>query len=426
MAQADILRAMGCDTVQGFVFAAAHVRAGIPGLDRKRAAARAQVGGLSQHLPHNPLVDSGQGADVLDRGAFADLVHGRVGQAEIDHRAKLDEEAPVRRAAAGREFGLRCRSPPRSLRRPRRRAGRAGSGTLRPRSALVTLAPGASRSAISSTSFTRSAPRWRLLKRMLSCAVAEPGITLLALVGVEIAVNSRFDGGNCSVPSSRCSASSAAITRARGGMGLVARCGIGDMALDARHFDPHVDRAAAADLHRVAQPVDRGRLADQDHVGPDVPLVQPVDDPRRSVSRIALLIAGDQQRQGPCLARSATRRRQKRRLRSSCRWRRGPPEGHHRSRAAKGSPLQPSPGGTTSRWPAKPKCGRLARESRPCSRSARRAASPMIQRWTVKPSGVSAAPASRTPRPRAGVTLGQRISSDARQQDRSVQPFLFD
>jgi len=38
---------------------------------------------------------------------------------------------------------------------------------------------------------------------MFNCPVAEPGMTLLAWVGVSTAVNSRFDGGNCSVPSSR-------------------------------------------------------------------------------------------------------------------------------------------------------------------------------------------------------------------------------
>ena len=106
VAQADILRAMGCDTVQGYVFAPADVRGGFPRLDRQRRAARRQVGRLGQHFPHDPLVDSRQRADVLDRRAFADLVHGRVGQAEIDHRAKLDQEAAVGRAAAGRQLGL--------------------------------------------------------------------------------------------------------------------------------------------------------------------------------------------------------------------------------------------------------------------------------------------------------------------------------
>ena len=45
--------------------------------------------------------------NVLDRRAFADLVHRCVGQAEVDHRAELNEEAAVGSAAAGREFRLR-------------------------------------------------------------------------------------------------------------------------------------------------------------------------------------------------------------------------------------------------------------------------------------------------------------------------------
>jgi len=44
--------------------------------------------------------------DVLDPRMFADLVHGGIGQAEIDHRAELDQETPIRGAAAGRKFGL--------------------------------------------------------------------------------------------------------------------------------------------------------------------------------------------------------------------------------------------------------------------------------------------------------------------------------
>ena len=225
-------------------------------------------------------------------------------------------------------------------------------------------------------------------------------MTLLALVGVEIAVNSRFDGGKASVPSSRWTASSAAIDarERRDRVGRAVR--VGDVALDARHLDPHVDRAAAADLDRVAEPVDRGRLADQDHVGPDLPLVQPVDDPRRAVGRIAFLVAGDQQRQRAALsARSATAPRRRRRSRSSCRWRRGRPARPSSIRASNGSPLQPSPGGNHVEMAGKAEMRRaLRRGSRPCSRSARRAARP-------SPSGgrrsraASAPPrARRTPR----------------------------
>ena len=108
-------------------------------------------------------------------------------------------------------------------------------------------------------------------------------------------MNSRFDGGKASVPSSRCKRVERGDDPRQLRHRIVGAVRIGDMALRARHVDPHVDRAAAADLDRVAEPVDRGRLADQDHVGADAALVQPVDDPRRAVGGIALLVAGDQQ-----------------------------------------------------------------------------------------------------------------------------------
>ena len=73
---------------------------------------------------------------------------------------------------------------------------------------------------------------------------------------------------------------------------------VGDVALGARHVDPHVHRPAPADLHRVAEAVDRCRLADEDHVRLDLPFVQPVDDPRSAVGGIAFLVAGDEQRDG--------------------------------------------------------------------------------------------------------------------------------
>ena len=54
VAQADILRAMGCDTVQGYVFAAADVRGRVPRLDRQRRPRR-EVGRLSS-APSEPPV----------------------------------------------------------------------------------------------------------------------------------------------------------------------------------------------------------------------------------------------------------------------------------------------------------------------------------------------------------------------------------
>jgi len=79
---------------------------------------------------------------------------------------------------------------------------------------------------------------------------------------------------------------------------IVGAVRIGDMALRAWHVDPHVDRAASSDLDRIAEAVDRRRLANQDHVGPDSTLIEPVDDPRRAEGGIALLVAGDEEREG--------------------------------------------------------------------------------------------------------------------------------
>src|SRR3546814_10371424 len=41
---------------------------------------------------------------------------------------------------------------------------------------------------------------------------------------------------------------------------------VGDMALDAGHRDPDIDRTPAPDLHHIAQPMFRRRLADQTEV----------------------------------------------------------------------------------------------------------------------------------------------------------------
>ena len=141
VAQADILRAMGCDTVQGFVFAAADVRGRILAWTRN-ADRGARSRRLAEHLLDDPRGRSATALDVLDRGAFVDLVHGRVGQAEIDHRAELDEEAAVRRAAAGRQLGLDAGLLADRRRRSGRKARPAGSGRPRRKSA-----PGPSRRA---------------------------------------------------------------------------------------------------------------------------------------------------------------------------------------------------------------------------------------------------------------------------------------
>ena len=114
---------------------------------------------------------------------------------------------------------------------------------------------------------------------------------------------------------------------------IVGAVRIGDMALHARHRDPHVDRAAPADLDDVAQPILGGRLADQDHVGPDAARRHPVHDRRRAVGGRAFLVAGDDQAERARMIRVARRRRRRRRCRSSCRPRRGRGAGRRESRA---------------------------------------------------------------------------------------------
>src|SRR5687768_6954902 len=85
-----------------------------------------------------------------------------------------------------------------------------------------------------------------------------------------------------------------------------------------------------------------------------------------------------------------------------------------RRSATNGSVDQPSPGGTTSRWPAKPKCGE------PDPRVANRfstgpsGGSPATKRWTSKPSGRSASSSTSNTSPEAGVTLGQATRRLAR------------
>jgi hypothetical protein len=82
----------------------------------------------------------------------------------------------------------------------------------------------------------------------------------------------------------------------RDGVGCAVR--VGDMALHARNLDPHVDRTAPSYFDGVSEAVDRGWLADQDHVRPYLPFVQPVDDPRRAVSGEPFLVSGDHQGEG--------------------------------------------------------------------------------------------------------------------------------
>ena len=82
--------------------------------------------------------------------------------------------------------------------------------------------------------------------------------------------------------------------------------------------------------------------------------------------------------------------------------------------ASNGSTSQPSPGGTTSRCPAKPKCGPPVPRIATIFSVGPSGASPITQRWTVKPIPVSASSRMSNTGPLAGVTLGQAIRGRAR------------
>ena len=113
---------------------------------------------------------------------------------------------------------------------------------------------------------------------MLRRAAARPGMRLVAPGGVSTSVNSRFDGGKASVPSSSIQRVELGDDPREGADRIGGAVGVGDVALRARDVDPHVDRSAPADLDGVAERGFAGRLADQDHVGADVALFEPVDD----------------------------------------------------------------------------------------------------------------------------------------------------
>ena len=87
IAQADILRAMGCDTVQGYIFAHPMFEDEYVAWIAQRRARRALRSLKRATLSMIRAINPRQRLDIRDRGMLADLVHRRIGQAEIDHRA---------------------------------------------------------------------------------------------------------------------------------------------------------------------------------------------------------------------------------------------------------------------------------------------------------------------------------------------------
>src|SRR3546814_8372987 len=68
---------------------------------------------------------------------------------------------------------------------------------------------------------------------------------------------------------------------------------VGDMALDAGHRDPDIDRTPAPDLHHIAQPMFRRRLADQTEVRYMAVRFHPFQKLHRAEGGRALLVSGD-------------------------------------------------------------------------------------------------------------------------------------
>ena len=54
----------------------------------------------------NPAVDRREAVEIRHRDPLVDLMHGLADKAEFDHRAMLDDETGIRRAARGRQFRL--------------------------------------------------------------------------------------------------------------------------------------------------------------------------------------------------------------------------------------------------------------------------------------------------------------------------------
>src|SRR3546814_10341867 len=61
------------------------------------------------------------------------------------------------------------------------------------------------------------------------------------------------------------------------------------------HVDPYINRPAPPDLYHVAEPLDRGGLADQDQVGADGARVHMLHQRAGAEGRRSFLVAGDDQ-----------------------------------------------------------------------------------------------------------------------------------
>ena len=226
-----------------------------------RAAARPLSGagglrtGRREIALEHALVDARQRLEILERDPLVDGMHGRVDEAEFDHRADVLDEARVGGAPAGREL----RAPPRHV-----RDGVGDEVGERP-------ALGQKRDRIGGIEGQREAPaprrrldapldlgRERLrrpasLKRMLKTSRTSPGMTFAAGLPTSTLTTSRFDGSKSGPPASSGGAMQGGENRGERANRIVGEMRIGDMALPPVQREAPGQRSAPSVLDRVAE-----------------------------------------------------------------------------------------------------------------------------------------------------------------------------
>ncbi len=186
---------------------------------------------------------------------------------------------------------------------------------------------------------------------------------------------------------------------------------IGDVALRAVHGDLGVQAAAPADLDHVAEPAP-GRSARRPGRNPGSGRAPPSSPARARCRRppSAFLVAGDQQADRAARGRAPAARccahggDEGGDARPSCRRRRGRTARRRAPRRRTDRRRQaPSPGGTTSVWPAKQKCGAAGAE----------AGEQVLDRAVAQPRDGEAEPLQRRGQHvlRPGIRRGDRRSS---------------
>ena len=211
------------------------------------------------------------GSSTRELDVLVDLVDAGVGRAELDHlRADRGDEAPVRGAAGGREFGAHARS--------RRGSPRASASDSSPRSVRNGIPDSDQSIAVVQAVAVEDAVT-RCLQALDRAGggkaevevepPARPGMTLVAPgAGVEVGhLPGRRRKVLVAVDPSRSRPVPPAPARA-GGPGCAPGADRRRGPAAPLHHQPSRQRAAAAVLDRVAERCDRGRLADDAVVEP--------------------------------------------------------------------------------------------------------------------------------------------------------------